>query len=76
SIRKVRSLSFPIRKGEVLSVKIIGEGWKVGETLAVARERVMTVLDVPPVPLGSYVRVRVIRDKDNILYARFIGRGV
>lgn len=76
SVRRTRPLSSPIRKGEVLNVKVIGEGWRAGETLAVARERVLTVLDVPPVPHGSYVRVRVIRDKDNILYARFVGRGV
>ncbi|MEM1520133.1 MAG: radical SAM protein [Candidatus Korarchaeum sp.] len=76
SIRKARRLSFPIRKGEVLNVKVIGEGWKVGETLAVARDRVLTVLDAPQLPPGSHVRVKVIRDKDNVLYARFIGRGV
>lgn len=76
SIRKTRPLSSPMVKGEVLNVRVIGEGWKSGETLAIARDRVVTVLDAPPVPPGSQIRVRVIRDRDNIFYARFIGRGV
>lgn len=73
SIRKVKAVSSPIKKGEVLNVRVVGEGWKLGEKIAVARNRVITVLDAPPVPPGSLIRVRVLRDKDNIFYARFLG---
>jgi uncharacterized Fe-S cluster-containing radical SAM superfamily enzyme len=72
-IRKVKPVEPRLRKGEILNVKVLGEGWKVGEVLAVARNRVVTVLDSPPVPPGSLIKVRVIRDRDNIYYARFTG---
>ncbi|MCC6029254.1 MAG: radical SAM protein [Candidatus Korarchaeum sp.] len=72
-IRKVGGIEPSLRKGEVVSVKVLGEGWKVGEVLAVARNRVVTVIDSPPVSPGSLMKVRVIRDKDNIYYARFAG---
>ena len=71
-IRKVKPLRKPMRKGEILTVKTVAPGWRRGEALATARGRVITVLDAPPVPLGSSLRVRIIRDRDNIFYARFI----
>ena len=72
-IRKVKAVEPRLRKGEILNVKVLGEGWKIGEVLAIARNRVVTVLDSPPVPPGSLIKVRVIRDRDNIYYARFAG---
>jgi len=72
-IRKVRAVEPRLRKGEIVNVKVLGEGWKIGEVLAVARNRVVTVLDAPPLPPGSLMKVRVIRDRDNIYYARFVG---
>ncbi len=71
-MRKVRPIRRPMRKGEVVTVKLVGPGWRRGETLGSARGRVVTVLDAPPLPEGSELRVRVIRDRDNIYYARFM----
>ncbi len=71
-IRKARPLEKPIRKGEVVMVKVVAPGFKKGEIIASARGRALTVIDAPSVKLGTMLRVRVIRDKDNIYYARFI----
>ncbi len=71
-MRKVRPIRRPMRKGEVITVRLVGPGWRRGEVLGSARGRVVTVLDAPYLPVGSEMRVRVIRDRDNIFYARFM----
>ncbi len=71
-IRKVRPIRKPIIKGEILVAKVMAPGFKKSEILASARGRILTVLGAPPVELGAMLKVRVIRDRDNIYYARFI----
>lgn len=71
-IRKVKSLTRPLKKGEILMAELIAPGWRKGEVLGKARGRMITILSAPPSPLGASLRVRVIRDKDNVYYARFI----
>lgn len=71
-IRKVKPLIKPIRKGEVLMARLVAPGWRRGELLGVARGRVITILNPPPAPTGASIRVRVIRDKDNVYYSRFV----
>ncbi len=71
-IRKARRVRKPMRKGQVITAKVVSPGWRRGEVLGQARGRVVTILDAPPVPLGSELRVRIIRDRDNVYYARFL----
>ena len=62
----------PYRVGDIVITRILGPGWLKGELLAVdlRMERIITVIDAPPVNPGKRLRVRIIRDKDNIYLAR------
>ncbi len=71
-MRKVKPIKKPIRKGEAIMAKVVAPGFKKGEIIASARGRTLTVLNAPFAELGAILRVRVIRDRDNIYYARFI----
>ncbi len=67
-IRDVKSVPRTMRKGEAVRAKVILPGWKKGESIAVARKRVITVLG--EFPAGIELKVRVIRDRDGIYYGR------
>lgn len=61
-----------MRVGQIVKAKIVGIGWRLGEALAVAKNRAVMVLNAAGLPIGSEVRVKIIRDKDNI----YVGRPV
>lgn len=66
-----KPLPKPYRLGERVSVEVIGPGWFRGEYLAVTRRRDRAVMVVgADVPIGSEVKVTIVRNKDNI----YIGR--
>jgi len=58
--------------GEVLRVKVFEDGWLRGEKLAVARDkrRVITLVNSEGIEIGSWVKARIIGNKDNIYIAR------
>ncbi len=67
-IRDVRPVPKTMRKGETVMARVILPGWKKGESLAVARKRIITVLG--EFPAGVELKLRVIRDRDGIYYGR------
>ncbi|MCZ7401245.1 MAG: radical SAM protein [Candidatus Methanoperedens sp.] len=58
------------KRHERVKVKVVGAGWMKGEKLAVARDRVLTIVDADKVPVGSEVYVRMERVVDGIYIAR------
>ncbi|MEM2240468.1 MAG: radical SAM protein [Candidatus Bathyarchaeia archaeon] len=70
-IHKCRELPLPFQKFEKVWVEVVGLGLFKGEKLGVARGRVLTVVDADEAPVGSKIRVRVLRVKNNIYMARF-----
>ena len=66
---RCRSIPRVFRKDEKVKVKIIGPGWMKGEMLAVARERVITVVNAGSIH-GTEVYVRMERVVDGIYIAR------
>ncbi len=65
-----KSIPRVFRRYEKVKVKVIGPGWMKGEKLAVARDRVITVVDAERVQVGSEVFVRMERVVDGIYIAR------
>lgn len=68
-IHKRRKLPVTMKKGEIIKAKIAGPGWMVGEKLAVARNRAITVVKADNLPEDSIVKVRILRNKDNLYIA-------
>ena len=58
------------KRYERVKVKVVGPGWMKGEKLAVARDRVVTILDADRIPVGIDVFVRMERVVDGIYIAR------
>ena len=58
------------KRYEKVKVKVVGPGWMKGEKLAVARDRVITIVDADRIPAGSEVFVRIERVVDGIYIAR------
>ncbi|RLF24514.1 MAG: radical SAM protein [Thermoprotei archaeon] len=69
-IKPMRRLPIPFKVGEKVRVKIVAPGWLKGEMLGVARGLAVTLVDARGLSIGSWVKARVIRTKDNILVAR------
>jgi len=69
-IVRARKLPEPYRKGEKVSVILIGEGWRKGEILGVDHKglRVFAVY-CNDCRIGQRVTVKVVRSKDNIFVA-------
>ena len=61
-----------MKLGQVVRARIIGLGWRKGEALAVAKKRVVMILNAATLPKGSEVRVRIVRDKDNIYVGKLV----
>ncbi len=61
-----------MKLGQVVRAKIVGLGWRRGEALAVAKNRIIMILNAASLPLGSEVKVRIIRDKDNIYVGKLV----
>ena len=74
NIYKVKSPPKVYQIGEIARVKIMGPGWLKGEWLGVGRERSVTIVNVPKEapPIGKFVKVRILRNKDNIYIGRLI----
>jgi len=57
------------KRYEKVKVKVVGPGWMKGEKLAVARDRVITIVDADRVRSGTEVNVRIERVVDGIYMA-------
>jgi uncharacterized Fe-S cluster-containing radical SAM superfamily enzyme len=60
------------KRYENMKVKVVGPGWMKGEKLAVARNRVITVVNADRVRSGTEVNVRMERVVDGIYLAKTI----
>ncbi len=58
------------KRYERVKVKVVGPGWMKDEKLAVARDRVLTIVDAEKIPVGAEVYVRMERVVDGIYIAR------
>lgn len=58
------------KRYEKVKVTVVGPGWMKGEKLAVARERVVTIVDADRLPAGKDVYVRMERVVDGIYIAK------
>lgn len=67
-----KALPRVFRRYERVKVKVVGPGWMKGEKLAVARDRVITLVDADRIPVGKEVSVRMERVVDGIYIARKI----
>lgn len=67
-IHKRLALKRIFRSGEVVELKLMERGRVRGEMLAVARDRVIQVINTDK-RVGSKVRARILRSKDNIYVA-------
>ena len=65
-----KALPRVFKRYERVKVKVVGPGWMRGEKLAVARDRVITVVDSDRIPVGAEVFVRMERVGDGIYIAR------
>ncbi len=61
-----KALPRVFRRYEKVRVQVIGPGWMKGEKLAVARDRVLTIVDSSGIPAGKEVSVRIERVVDGI----------
>ncbi len=69
-IKKDREVPKTMEVGEKVLVRVVAPGWRRGEVLGVARDRVVTVVSALGIPIGAEVRVRILRNKDNVYLAR------
>ncbi len=58
------------KRYEKVKVKVVGPGWMKGEKLAVARDRVITIVGADRIPVGNEVFVRMERVVDGIYIAK------
>jgi uncharacterized Fe-S cluster-containing radical SAM superfamily enzyme len=65
-----KSIPRMFKRYEKVKVKIVGPGWLKGERLAVARGRVLTVLDAEHIPVNKELLVKMERVVDGIYMAR------
>jgi uncharacterized Fe-S cluster-containing radical SAM superfamily enzyme len=65
-----KSIARMFKRHEKVKVRIVGPGWMKGEKLAVARDRVLTVVDAERFPVGKDVFLRMERVGDGIYIAR------
>ncbi len=65
-----KSIPRMFKRYEKVKVKIVGHGWMKGEKLAVARDRVLTVVDAERIPVRKELFVRMERVVDGVYIAR------
>jgi len=70
NIHPRRRIKYPFSVGEKLYVETIDYGWLKNEKLAIARDRVITIVNADNIPLNVEVKVEIIRVKDNIIIAK------
>jgi len=66
-IHRSRQLDVPFSIGETTYVEIVAPGMRADEALGRARNRTITVINASSIPFGGHVRVRVIRNRHNII---------
>ncbi len=69
-VRPDTSIPKPMVVGDKVIAKIYSKGWLRGEVIGYARGRVVTIVGPDDLNEGVEIRVRIIRDKDNIYLAR------
>jgi hypothetical protein len=71
-MRHVRRVSYPLRTGQVVELRILGPGWLRGEVLASTMDmkRLVTVVGVKGAVPGDTITARIVRDKDGIFIAK------
>jgi len=67
---KSKPLPRAFKRYEKVKVRVMGPGWMKGEKLAVARDRVITIVDADKIPAKAEVNVRMERVVDGIYIAR------
>lgn len=67
---RCKALPRAFKRYERVKVKVVGPGWMKGEKLAVAGDRVVTLVDADRIPVGKEVSVRMERVVDGIYIAR------
>ncbi len=67
---KCRAIPRVFKRYEKVKVKVVGHGWMIGEKLAVARDRVITIVDADKIHVGKEVYVRIERVVDGIYISR------
>src|SRR3972149_8855404 len=67
-----KSIPRMFKRYEKVKVKIVGPGWMKGEKLAVARDRIITVIDAERIPVRKEVFVRMERVVDGIYISRYL----
>lgn len=70
NIFKLPQIPVPLRKFEKVKMRVVGPGWLKGEKLAVAKNRVITIVNAGALPIGITVYARIIRVKHNIFIAK------
>ncbi len=65
-----KSIPRMFKRHEKVKVRIVGPGWMKGEKLALARDRVLTVVDAGLIPVGKELFVRMERVVDGVYIAR------
>lgn len=72
-IARAARIPLAFEEGENTVVRIVGPGWLRGQWLGVSNNRVVTVVGVESdPPVGARVRVKVVRNRDNIYIARLL----
>jgi len=71
NITKTKELPKPVKKGDIVKVKIITEGRLRNEKLVAYKERIISVLNCS-LPVNESVRIKILRTKHNI----FIGKKI
>lgn len=72
-IRKAKQFPIAFQVGERTSVEVVYWGWLRGQWLGVARDRVVSIVGVlGEPPIGRKVKVRILRNKDNIYVGRIV----
>ncbi|PNV78147.1 MAG: radical SAM protein [Thermoproteota archaeon] len=66
-IHHSRQLKAPFSIGETAYVEIVAPGMRANEALGKARGRAINVVNASNIPIGARVRIRVIRNRDNII---------
>ena len=68
NVRKTSSLPKPFKKGDIVKVKLVALGRLENETIAVAKDRVISVYDSKS-EVNTSIKVKIIREKHNIFSA-------
>ena len=69
-IIKLPMLPCPFKIYEKVKARIIAPGWLKGEKLAIAKGRVITIIDADDIPIETEVYAKILRIKHNIYIAR------